>query len=38
MQDEVGKEILYEMMTKLRATLWFSTFALVTYLSVKPYY
>ena len=37
MWSEVGEEILFEMTTELQASLLFSTFSLVNYISVKPY-
>ena len=37
MQNEVGEEIIYENTTELQVSLSFSTFALVTYISLKPY-
>ena len=36
-QNEVGEQIIYEQTTELQASLSFSTFALVNYISVKPY-
>ena len=35
-QNEVGEQIIYEQTTELQASLSFSTFALVNYISVKP--